>query len=216
VESLDSRTDEHDVYRLTLKAGDTLTAWLTVQGSGLFEMSLYSPAASSVFDTDEILDSSRDTVSYTVGDDGAGTYYLDIAAQLGSGQYRVDWIIDPAAGSSDGSDGDEEGGDGGAADFGGGGSNAGTVRALASSLWRNQHILELDGTPEAPAEEASGTSAPVADSAQAQSLTGSGTAGSLQKRSRAFEPFTIALVAVALFAALGIWRTRVRVTTRRR
>lgn len=212
LESLDAPGDANDVYSIALGVGDTLHARLSGPAAGGFVMNLYSPRAISVSQTSEVLASSHDALAYVVGDSEAGTYYLNIAALSGSGEYRVDWRVVAAQGAN-GDDGGGGKGDGevsGVSEGTGDKSGDGVVRASGiARRWWSQHV---DGSLAATRGGRSGGGAPRAQSnARPQSPAGSGQPG---ERTRGgglrVGIFGLAVLGVLGFAAVGIWRVRAR------
>lgn len=218
LESLDESGDVNDVYSIELGVGDTLHAQLSGPVAGGFVMNLYSPRATTVSQTSEVLASAHDTLAYVVRDSEAGTYYLNVAALSGSGEYRVDWRI--VAGQGTGGDGDGDGTDDGAASGESGGtgesSGDGVVRASgAARRWWREHVGDAGA---AARGGRSGGGAPGLQSgARPQSPVGGGQPGErTQGEGSRLGIFGLAVLGVLGFAAVGIWRVRARSSSAKR
>jgi fungalysin metallopeptidase (M36)/fungalysin/thermolysin propeptide/thrombospondin type 3 repeat protein len=96
---LDAASDVHDVYRLDLRAG--VGVIFTLSGSGgNFDLRLLRPGATSTDDPAAIVGGSTgatatESFEHVVGSNG--TYYLDVSAVSGSGDYRVETFLDSDA-----------------------------------------------------------------------------------------------------------------------
>ncbi|GEM_PF-3018833 len=85
--------DAHDLRRIELSGGDTITADLTGDPGTNFGLWLY-PAGSTEFFTGAVAagesETRTDSLTYTVPLGQGGTYYLDTAALFSSGGYTLD------------------------------------------------------------------------------------------------------------------------------
>lgn len=104
--TLDATGDQHDVYALSLSAGQQVALSLTGDGSGDFDLRLYRPGTTSLSDAGAIVAGSTTagtpTESFSYSAAQAGTYYLDVSAASGSGAY----VLTAAPASASDVDGD--------------------------------------------------------------------------------------------------------------
>lgn len=92
--------DQDDVYKVTLAAGQKLTARVSGPSDTNIDLYLYGPTAATLDDTDKIVGFAFGT-SYPDAlhsESGAvfvapqsGTYYLDVFALSGGGDYLLEW-----------------------------------------------------------------------------------------------------------------------------
>ncbi len=92
--TLSAATDRHDVYRVRLKAGQTLQARVTAAAANNVDLYLFSPAATTVTDHAKALArattaGTSDDLVYEVESGATGTYYLAAYAAGGAGAYTI-------------------------------------------------------------------------------------------------------------------------------
>jgi hypothetical protein len=94
--NLDAATDPHDVFRLSLRAGEGVIVNMS-SGEGNFDLRLLSGGATSTTDPGATIagstgPASNESFEHIAGNSGA--YYLDVSAVDGSGSYRVETASD--------------------------------------------------------------------------------------------------------------------------
>ncbi len=104
--TVNAATDTDDVFQVTLGEGEILVATITGPAGTYFDLWLFDRDAMSVNDDFSIAYSDADdrgfrypfTLQFKADPSlgyGAGTYYLDVWAAAGSGQYTITWHIIP-------------------------------------------------------------------------------------------------------------------------
>jgi thrombospondin type 3 repeat protein len=96
---LDAAGDVHDVYRVDLREGIGVIFNLSGSG-GNFDLRLLRPGATSTDDPAATVAGSTGptaTESFEHVAGGTGTYYLDVSALIGVGDYRVEALLDTDA-----------------------------------------------------------------------------------------------------------------------
>jgi len=93
---LDAATDQHDVFRLSLRAGEGVIVNMA-GGEGNFDLRLLGGGATSTSDPGATVagstgPDSNESFEHIAGT--SGTYYLDVSAASGSGSYRVETASD--------------------------------------------------------------------------------------------------------------------------
>jgi subtilisin family serine protease len=92
-DSLNSQTDKDDVYSIQLNAGDTINLTMSGDEGTDFDLYIYSPYASTVNTSEEMLvpseniGTSNEKINFTAQQ--SGTYYIDVYAFNGSGNYTL-------------------------------------------------------------------------------------------------------------------------------
>jgi subtilisin family serine protease len=92
-ESLDANTDTDDVFALKLNKGETIKATLTGDAGTDFDLYLFDPYSTTVQDSTGMLvyseseNSSEEYIEFTAF--STDTYYLDVYAFAGSGNYTL-------------------------------------------------------------------------------------------------------------------------------
>ena len=95
--SVSHDSDRDDVFRVALKADQTLTASMTGPPGSDFRLYLYAPGTASVKDADTPYEAVAYGTSYpcsfTHTATQSGTYYLDVYSYSGAGSYTVTYAI---------------------------------------------------------------------------------------------------------------------------
>lgn len=101
--TLNASTDLDDVYSMKLQKGEKVTVSLSGAKGTDFDIYLYNPSATTVNSSDGIvaysekIDTSSESFTYVAK--RAGTYYLDIYADKGSGSYTAKASFGATAGT---------------------------------------------------------------------------------------------------------------------
>jgi hypothetical protein len=97
VGTVDHYSDYDDVYSVYLAEGETFRVTMTGPGDTDFDLVLFPPGTTSVFDTEPVAGSagpdSNESFDYTAAT--SGTHYLEVSAYAGAGTYTLDWETIP-------------------------------------------------------------------------------------------------------------------------
>lgn len=91
--TLDTNNDFDDVYKVHLDQGEILRLSLTGDANTDFDLYLYSPQATTVYDLEQIVqfsentDTSTETIEFVAN--YSGDYYIDVYAYDGTGAYTL-------------------------------------------------------------------------------------------------------------------------------
>jgi thermitase len=96
--ALNKSTDEADVYRVELAAGEQLSVQMTGPAPPTdYDLYLFGPGSTSIYTDTPVAtresSASAETMRYVAR--SSGTYYLVAYSFEGSGPYRLDWVVDP-------------------------------------------------------------------------------------------------------------------------
>ncbi|MHB8792724.1 MAG: hypothetical protein ACYC6O_05245 [Thermoleophilia bacterium] len=97
--NLNSYSNEDDVYRLWLNAGQTIVVSMTGPAGSDFDVYFFNSLATSVTSTTGLVSGSAsythypEEFTYTVPAGAGGYYYLDVYAYSGAGNYIFSWSV---------------------------------------------------------------------------------------------------------------------------